>query len=66
MKTEPQQEHQWLQQLVGEWTYEPECSVGPEKPPERFKGMESVRSLGGLWVLYEGRAEMPGGGWRPR
>ena len=28
MKTEPQKEHQWLQKLVGEWTYESECSMG--------------------------------------
>jgi Protein of unknown function (DUF1579) len=61
MKTEPQQEHQWLQQLVGEWTYESECIMGPGQPPMRFKGSESMRSLGGLWVLGEGRGEMPGG-----
>lgn len=34
----------------------------PGKPPEKFKGTESVRSLGGLWVLAEGQGEMPGGG----
>ena len=34
----------------------------PGKPPEKFEGSESVRSLGGLWVLCEGRGEMPGGG----
>jgi Protein of unknown function (DUF1579) len=61
MKTEPQKEHQWLQKLVGEWTYEGEASMEPGKPPERFKGTESVRSLGGLWVLCEGHGEMPGG-----
>jgi hypothetical protein len=62
MKTEPQKEHEWLQQLVGEWTYESECSMEPGKPPEKFKGIENVRSLGGLWVLSEGSGEMPGGG----
>lgn len=25
MKVEPQKEHEWLHQLVGEWTYESEC-----------------------------------------
>jgi hypothetical protein len=34
----------------------------PGKPPEKFEGLESVRSLGGLWVVCEGRGEMPGGG----
>ena len=62
MNTEPQNEHKWLQKLVGEWTYESECSMGSDKPPEKFKGSESVRSLGDLWVLCEGRVEMPGGG----
>jgi hypothetical protein len=62
MNTEPQNEHKWLQKLVGEWTYESECSMGSDKPPEKFKGSESVRSLGDLWVLCEGRGEMPGGG----
>ena len=62
MKVEPQKEHEWLQKLVGEWTYESECSVEPGKPPERFSGSETVRSLGDLWILCEGRGEMPGGG----
>jgi hypothetical protein len=48
MKTEPQQEHQWLQQLVGEWTYEAEATMEPGQPPSKFEGSESVRSLGGL------------------
>ena len=54
MKTEPQKEHQWLQKLVGEWTYETEATMGPDQPPEKFKGTESVRSLGGLWILCRG------------
>ncbi len=62
MKIEPQKEHQWLQKLVGEWTYESECSMEPGKPPKKFEGSESVRSLSGLWVLCEGRGEIPGGG----
>ncbi len=62
MKVEPQKEHEWLQKLVGEWTYESECSVEPGKPPGKFSGSETVRSLGGLWILCEGRGEMPGGG----
>jgi hypothetical protein len=61
MKTEPQKEHQWLNKLVGEWTYEGEATMEPGKQPERFKGTESVRSVGGLWVFCEGRGEMPDG-----
>ncbi len=62
MKVEPQKEHEWLRQLLGEWNYESECSMGPGQPPEKFAGSENVRSLGGLWVLCEGHGEMPDGG----
>jgi len=62
MKTEPQKEHEWLQQFVGEWMYETECSMGADKPSENFKGEECVRSLGGLWMLSESQCEMPGCG----
>lgn len=62
MKTEPQPEHHWLQKLVGEWTIEGECNMGPDQPPAKSTGSEVVRSLGGLWVLCEGQGEMPGGG----
>jgi hypothetical protein len=62
MNANPQKEHEWLQKLVGEWTSEAECVMGPDKPPETFKGTDSVHTLCGLWVLCEGRGEMPGGG----
>jgi hypothetical protein len=61
MDAEPVKEHQWLQQLVGEWTSESQASMRPDEPLETFRGSESVRSLGGLWVLLEGQGEMPGG-----
>ena len=59
---EPQKEHQWLQKLVGEWTFEHECPMGPDQPPAKSTGTDSVRTLGGLWVVCDGRGEMPGGG----
>jgi hypothetical protein len=62
MKTEPQREHNWLQKFVGEWTYETEAMMGPDQPPERSAGTESVRSIGDLWILAEGQGEMPGCG----
>jgi len=61
MKTEAQKEHQWLQKLVGEWRYEVEAMMDPSKPVEKSSGSESVRSLGGLWVLCEGQGTMPDG-----
>ena len=59
---QPQQEHRWLNRLVGEWTFESECSMGPGQPPSKFHGAESVRSLGGLWFVCESHGDMPGGG----
>jgi hypothetical protein len=59
---EPQKEHRWLQQLLGEWTFESECSMGPDQPPGTFTGSETVRSIGDLWTIGEGQGEMPGGG----
>ena len=59
MKAEPQQEHRWLEQLVGGWT------MTSEMPPGEASGnpwIERVRSLDGLWVVAEGEGEMPGGG----
>lgn len=62
MTSKPEKEHEWLQQLVGEWTYEHAMAPEPGKPIESFAGTETVRSLGGLWVVAEGRGDMPGGG----
>jgi hypothetical protein len=61
-KPEPQKEHQWLKQLLGEWTFEGEAMMGPDAPTEKFRGTERVWSIGDLWFLSEGKGEMPGGG----
>ena len=61
MKTEPEKGHRWLQKLVGEWAYEGEATMEAGKPGEKFRGTESVQSLGGLWVQAAGKGEMPGG-----
>lgn len=60
-KAEPQKEHEWLQALVGEWTLE-DMTTEPAQPASPQPWTESVRSLHGLWILMEGRGEMPGGG----
>jgi uncharacterized protein DUF1579 len=60
-KAEPQEQHRWLHQLVGEWTFETDASA-PGQPASKTTGTESVRSIGGIWVQAEGRGEMPGAG----
>lgn len=62
MNAEPRKEHEWLQKFIGEWEFEGECIGGPDQPQMTFAGTESVRSLGGLWVVGEGKGEMPGCG----
>ena len=61
MFAKPQKEHDWLNQLVGEWTSEMDCAMGPDQPRSKSKGRETVRSLGALWTLCEGEGEMPDG-----
>jgi hypothetical protein len=61
MATKPVAEHQWLQKLVGEWRTESEMTMGPDQPKQKSQGTESVKSLGGLWSLAEGKATMPDG-----
>lgn len=62
MLTQPQKEHQWLQQLVGNWTFETECSMGPDQPTQKFTGRQTVRPMGGFWILCEGEGDVPEGG----
>ena len=57
---EPQKEHEWLQKLVGEWTFEIDAAE-PGKESMKSEGSETVRSLGGVWTVAEGRSPMPDG-----
>jgi len=53
-----QKEHQWLQQLIGDWTYESASTMGEQE--FKMTGTDSVRSLGDLWIVANGT--MPSGG----
>jgi hypothetical protein len=57
----PQKEHEWLSRLVGDWKSQMECVMGPDQPPTKSEGKESVRSFGGLWTLGEGFGQSPDG-----
>jgi hypothetical protein len=61
MKIEkPQKEHLWLQQLLGDWTFESEMEIAPGQPAMKSGGRESVRAIGGFWVQGEGSSQMTG------
>lgn len=58
----PQKEHEFLQRLVGEWemvasSAHPGC--GPDGSDQSY--IETVRSIGGLWIIGEGTGKMPDG-----
>lgn len=62
MQVEQHENHRWLMQLLGDWDFESEASMGPGEPPCKASGRESVSALGGIWVIGEGEGEMPGVG----
>jgi hypothetical protein len=53
MKIEILDQHRWLKQLAGEWTYETEFAAGPDQPPTKMSGTESARMLGDIWLIGE-------------
>jgi len=57
------EQHRWLHKLVGDWTFESVCNVGPDKPPMVSQGRESVRTLGELWAICEMTGENDGKTW---
>lgn len=57
----PEKEHEWLQRLVGEWSYEADCSMGPGQPPMKTKGVWRIRPLGDFWIVADGEGTSPDG-----
>lgn len=55
-----QKQHEWLKQLVGEWEVEAEMFMGPDQPPMKSKGAETVRAIGGFWVQGEIKSQVFG------
>lgn len=57
----PQQEHHWLDQLVGQWKFEHDCLM-PDGSKSSTDGTMNCRSLGGMWLIGESRGESPDSG----
>lgn len=57
--TKPLPEHEWLNNLVGEWKIVSEMDMGNEV--ELSHGTESVTSMGGLFAYSEGKGTMSNG-----
>lgn len=56
----PTKEHEWLQQLTGEWESEAQMFMQPGEPPVTSTGIERVRSIGGFWIMAENTGEFGG------
>lgn len=56
----PQQEHEWLQQFVGEWESEAEAHAATGQEGMKCKGTVKSRMLGGFWVVSESQTDMLG------
>lgn len=52
----------WLQQLVGEWTYEFSTADDSDHPGATASGTETVRAIGNVWVMIENRGTAGDGG----
>lgn len=59
-EVEKLEQHDWLQQFVGDWTAKSEATMAPGTEPIKMDSTESVRSIGGLWILAEGSASFGG------
>jgi hypothetical protein len=52
MFAKPQSEHHWLDQLIGNWDFEHQCTM-PDGSESRTPGKMTCRSLGGMWLIGE-------------
>ena len=59
MVTKPLKEHEWLENLMGEWRIESEMSMEPGGDTFTTTGKASVKSLGGLWAYSANIDTMP-------
>lgn len=55
----PVEEHEWLQQLAGEWESDVTMFM-PGQEPIKSKGTEHVRKVGGFWIVGENRGDFMG------
>lgn len=54
----PAKEHEWLKKLEGTWTLAGEGQMGGQT--FQSKGTETVRSLGGFWIVSDLQCECAG------
>lgn len=57
---QPDKQHQWLKQFVGEWKSKAEAIAGPGEPAMQCEGTMSAKMLGELWLVSEITGETGG------
>jgi hypothetical protein len=57
MLEKPSREHQFFDDMVGEWTMEHSCVTAPDQSPEVIQGKAIGRTYGGLWLIIECQGE---------
>lgn len=62
MFAKPQSQHQWLEQLIGHWSFEHTCQM-PDGSTSKTPGTMTCRSLGGLWLICESSGQSDEGNW---
>jgi len=62
MFSKPQHKHKWLDQLVGEWRIEQQCTM-PDGTTNQTEGTMTCRSIGGLWIIAESSGTSDEGDW---
>jgi hypothetical protein len=63
MFAKPQTEHQWFDPMIGHWTVDSKCQM-PDQSTQQSAGQMVCQSLGGLWLLMEGKGtDATAGDW---
>ncbi len=61
MFAKPQPEHEWFNDLIGNWEFTHDCDLGPDLPSSRATGKMTGRTLGGIWTILEATGDSDGG-----
>lgn len=64
MQVEVLEQHKWLQQFVGRWTYDMSCVMTPGQEPEVGQGAETLDMLGEIWLVSEGGSGQGEAAWK--
>jgi Protein of unknown function (DUF1579) len=59
MNPKPTTQHEWLKQLLGDWTVQATCKM-PDGSTSITKAQETVRQIGELFVVAELTGQTPG------